>query len=102
MCSERASRNASSVTTGRLPRDGLLERGLTCWRRPTSVGARSSAYSVCRAFAVAGCRSATTPHAGDAVDDLVGEALRHEAGAEDTDADRPAFGGALLRAHCRR
>ena len=42
------------------------------------------------------------PHARHAVDDLIGEPARHEAGADHADADRLAFRFAALAARCRR
>ena len=41
-------------------------------------------------------------HAGDAVGDLVGETLRHEAGADQRDPDRPALAPRAGAARCRR
>ena len=42
------------------------------------------------------------PHAGDAVGDLVGEALAHEAGADHADPDRPVLPPPGPSARCRR
>ena len=66
-------------------------------RRRVGVDAR---LRVARDGAARACgsRSPTSSHAGDRIDDLVGDAARHEAGADHADPDRAAFRRALAPA----